>query len=210
MQNKDITRSIREFLWKCLHNAHKCGKFWEKIPNFEQRSICPSCKIEESMEHILLECIAPGQATIWNIAKTLWQLKHNYWPRITYGTITGCSMSNYTNDKGHKLKGKNRLFRIIVSESAHLIWRLRCERRIQNDDNPESFHSETEIHNRWVAKMNNRLTLDCLTTNKERWLVLQTWEGTLLDHNHLPNNWIRQTGVLVDIRPLDTICSSFP
>ena len=77
IQNKDITRSIRELLWKCLHNAHKCGKFWEKIPNFEQRSICPSCKIEESMEHILLECIAPGQATIWNIAKTLWQLKHN-------------------------------------------------------------------------------------------------------------------------------------
>jgi len=27
IRNKNITRKIREFLWKSMHNAHKCGKF---------------------------------------------------------------------------------------------------------------------------------------------------------------------------------------
>jgi ribonuclease HI len=61
IRNKDITRKIREFLWKSMHNAHKCGKFWNNIPGLEQRATCPVCNEEESMEHILLECNAPGQ-----------------------------------------------------------------------------------------------------------------------------------------------------
>jgi ribonuclease HI len=35
IQSKDITRTIRVFLWKVIHNAHKCGDYWLKIPDFE-------------------------------------------------------------------------------------------------------------------------------------------------------------------------------
>jgi hypothetical protein len=145
IRHKDITRSIRNFLWKSLHGAHKCGKFWENIPNHEQRAMCPVCNVEESMDHILLECSAPGQKTIWNLAKTLWQSKHNIWPNITYGTTLGCGMSNFKNEKGETSKGTNRLFRILITESTHLIWKLRCERRIANEDNPEKHHTEAEV-----------------------------------------------------------------
>jgi ribonuclease HI len=58
-------------------------------------------------------------------------------------------------------KGTTRLFRIIVSESAHLIWRLRNERVIQ-EKNPASVQ---EIQNRWRKAINNRLALDCMLTN---------------------------------------------
>lgn len=32
-------------------------------------------------------------------------------------------------------------------------------------------------------------------------LVLKTWSGLLKDEDNLPDNWIRQTGVLVGMTP---------
>jgi hypothetical protein len=68
-------------------------------------------------------------------------------------------MADFKTKEGKPQQGKNRLYRILMSESAFLIWKLRCERRITKEDNPEKFHSETEIHNRWVATINSRLNL---------------------------------------------------
>jgi ribonuclease HI/exonuclease III len=209
IRSKDISREIREFLWKCLHNAHRCGKYWEKIPQYEHRARCPTCNTEDSMEHILFECEVPGQSTIWSLAKKLWRKKHNNWPNLSYGTVLGCGMANFVNEEGATLKGANRLFKIIISESAYLIWKIRCEQRIGNADNPEATHAEAEIHNRWVATMDRRLTLERLMTNKTRYgkkalkqkVVLQTWEGVLHDRESLPENWIQSTGVLVGTRP---------
>ncbi|KAG1899290.1 uncharacterized protein F5891DRAFT_954431, partial [Suillus fuscotomentosus] len=101
--------------------------------------------------------------------------------------------------------GKNRLFSILVLESAHLIWKLRCERTIKFNGDQEKYHSETEIHNRWVASINRRLKFDRLLTNTSKYgrnalkesLVLRTWSGVLLDEDNLADNWIRQAGVLV-------------
>ncbi|KAG1848868.1 hypothetical protein F4604DRAFT_1687575 [Suillus subluteus] len=57
IRDKDIPRSIRGFLWKCLHNVYKIGDHWSKIlPNFENRSKCGLCGEEEMMEHIIFEC----------------------------------------------------------------------------------------------------------------------------------------------------------
>ena len=106
--------------------------------------------------------------------------------------------------------GLNRLFKIIVSESTHLIWKLRCERRIAREDDPQKLHSEHEIHDRWVKVMNTRLTLDSLSTNRKKFgkksteakLVLQTWEGCLLNNEELLQNWCRKKGVLVGIAPM--------
>jgi ribonuclease HI len=209
LRSKTITKSIREFLWKCMHNAHKVGKFWNNIPKYEQRATCPTCNEEESMEHILTECSIPGQQMIWNLTKTLWTKKYSTWPQLRYGMILGCSMGKFTNQAGHIKPGANRLFQILISESAYMIWKIRCERRIQNEDNPEKYHSETEIHNRWLAMINNRLSMDCLMTNKRRYGrkalkpkdVMLTWNGVLMDQENLPDNWLWQSGVLVGIRP---------
>jgi hypothetical protein len=71
------------------------------------------------MKHILLECTIPGQNIIWNLVKSLWELKIEEWPDLQYGTILGCSLVKLTKDKNKD--GGNRLFRIIVSESAYLM-----------------------------------------------------------------------------------------
>ncbi|KAG1889238.1 hypothetical protein F4604DRAFT_1505893, partial [Suillus subluteus] len=92
--------------------------------------------------------------------------------------------------------------------SAHLIWKLRCERVIKFNNKEDKFHSKNEIHNRWVATLNKRLNFDKLFTDTLRYgkkalrenLVLRTWSGVLLDEDDLPDNWIRQSGVLVGIK----------
>jgi hypothetical protein len=198
---------VRAFLWKCTHNAYKIGNFWDKIPEHEHYSLCPVCKVEKSMEHILLQCTIPGQQVIWNLARQLWELKKKRWPRISYGTILGCSLAKMT-DNVYK-RGDNRLFHILVSESAHLIWKLRCERRITHNDSPVGQLAPAEIHNRWLQIINSRLTMDRILTDKWRYgkkalrtkTVLDTWDEVLWDRTHLPNNWIQHTGVLVGIGP---------
>jgi hypothetical protein len=103
------------------------------------------------MEHILSECSASGQLTVWGLAKALWQLKHDDWPTVTLGTILDCGMSHFTDKEGSPHKGASLLFNIIITESAHLIWKLQCEKRhISFEDDPEKHHSEVEVHHQWV------------------------------------------------------------
>jgi hypothetical protein len=54
LKSKDFPCRIRAFLWKTMHGAYKCGKYWANIPTCEHRGICHACEgVEESMEHIL-------------------------------------------------------------------------------------------------------------------------------------------------------------
>lgn len=107
------------------------------------------------------------------------------------------------------MTGKSRLFKIIVLESAHLIWKLRCERVIKNEGIKEKYHTETEIYNRWVHAINMRFKFDRLLTDTKRYgkkalkveTVLKTWSGILLNKDNLLDNWIRKTGVLVGMAP---------
>jgi len=208
IRNKDITRTIRVFLWKVMHNAHKCGDYWLQIPDFEHQSKCSECNVEDSMTHILTECNAPGQKEVWNLSKNLWLTKHNHWPKVdNLGVITGCSLAKFPNGKGQCKLGAEHLYCILMTESAHLIWRIRCEHIIQRNDK-EQWHTAQEIKNRWHCAINKRLTLDQAMTNKRYetkaisfQTVLCTWSGTLQDELSLPDNWINYSGVLVGIKP---------
>ena len=81
---------------------------------------------------------------------------------------------------------------------------------IAREDDPQKHHPEREIHNRWVQTMNSRLMIDSLSTNIKKFgeravkskLVLQVWEGCLLENRELPHNWCRRKGVLVGIAPV--------
>jgi hypothetical protein len=106
--------------------------------------------------------------------------------------------------------GANRLYRILVSESTFLIWKLRCTRIIELGENEMLWPSKQEIHNRWIHVINRRLALDQAMTNTrygkkalDKSLVLRTWSGVLKDEASLPEDWIRQPGVLVGIVPLE-------
>ena len=180
-----------------------------QIPNFEQREKCPKCNVTEDMEHILLHCDILGQKIVWKAAKQLWRKKHGTWPDLrNIGYITGCGLASFKNPEGKVLQEVNRLYRILISESAHLIWKLRCQR--VSEDKPENeWPKETEIHNRWLATINARLTLDRATTNykygkkalKQK-TVLETWKNTLKNEKDMPQNWLKTPGVLVGIDPI--------
>ncbi|PCH33462.1 hypothetical protein WOLCODRAFT_62648, partial [Wolfiporia cocos MD-104 SS10] len=98
------------------------------------------------------------------------------------------------------------LYRIVVSESAHLIWTLQCAHRIEHLDDPVHYPSHAEISHRWLRAMNTRLHLDQELTRLKfsrralsRSLVLDTWTGTLRDQRGLPHNWLSCREVLVGI-----------
>ncbi|EIM86443.1 uncharacterized protein STEHIDRAFT_28039, partial [Stereum hirsutum FP-91666 SS1] len=184
IRSKNLTKKERIFLYRTLHNGYKIGKYWDNIPEYEQRGRCSICDgEEESMRHILEECQAPERERIWSLARELCEQKGIAWPQMTIGTILTSGLANFKTERGKRRPGANRFFQILVTSSAHLIWVLRCERRITREDG-DNF-SEQEVHDRWVARINARLDLDRVATNKTRFgkkalrpsVVLQTWGG---------------------------------
>lgn len=207
IRHKDITRKISDFMWLTLHDAHRVGSFWLKIPNHEDRAVCPLCEELEDMEHILLKCKAKCVRTIWEEAEILWTKTGKKWPTLNMGTVTTPALIDF-KETGRKTSdaGANRLYRIIISETAHLLWRLRCERRIAREDKEEKQHSEEEARNMWRALIKQRIELDKGMTNKslskkalKESVVYDTWSRILRDDTNLPDGWATAKGVLVGL-----------
>ncbi|KAJ7151848.1 hypothetical protein C8R43DRAFT_886501 [Mycena crocata] len=186
IRNKDISRQVRNFLWKSVHGANRVGKYWRHIPDMEDRANCQVCGVEESMQHILFECTTPGQSETWLLSKDLWLLKHETWPSLSIGAALGCGLATFKSSDGKPAQADDRLYRIIMSETVFFIWKLRCDRVIKNEGAP---FSQAEVRNRWIALMNERLHVDRSLTNKIRFgkqyavhpqLVLDTWRDPSL------------------------------
>ncbi|KAJ7501351.1 hypothetical protein B0H11DRAFT_1713618 [Mycena galericulata] len=208
IRHKDFSRQIRNFLWKSMHNAHRIGKYWKHIPECEEWGTCQSCGEIEDLEHILLKCERPGQELIWKLAETLWLKKNSHWPELSLGSILGCGLTSITDEKGNYLPGASRLYRIIISESLYMIWKIRCDCVIGKGGQSLS---NSEIHNKWLHAINECLKFDCILTNHSRYgknvsikpiLVLQTWSSTLKNEEDLPENWLKEPKVLVGIEPM--------
>ncbi|KAJ7033772.1 hypothetical protein C8F04DRAFT_957275, partial [Mycena alexandri] len=140
-RHKDVSRSMRFFLWMLVHNGYKVGKHWAKIEGHEFKATCAHFGITETMKHILTKCDSPGQEKIWELVSQLRKLKTTEeLPRLTTGQMMVCATTN------KKDTGATRLFRILILESAYLIWRRRNERVIQG----KTLASYDEIYNRWL------------------------------------------------------------
>ena len=91
-----------------------------------------------------------------------------------------------------------RLMNILISESAYLIWVLRCERAIDNKT-----HAIAEIEKRWLCVISKRLIDNKIiatrikqdTNHKKR--TKSTWEPILRKAGELPDRWMHQREVLV-------------
>ncbi|EPS94794.1 hypothetical protein FOMPIDRAFT_25316, partial [Fomitopsis schrenkii] len=161
IRHRDIRPNVADFLWKTMHGAHKCGAFWTKIPRHEERATCRQCGVEESIEHILVHCQAPGQEIIWRLTDKLWSKKDLPWPGITLEDILSSTSRTWKEENNKVSKGgAARLWRILVTESAHLVWRLRCERVIAHSEEEEWTHTPQEIKNRWMASITARMRKD--------------------------------------------------
>jgi ribonuclease HI len=74
IRNKDISRNIRDFLWRCLHDSYKCGVYWWNIPGFEQFATYHFCGADENVEHVLVECADDlARISIWDLCTQLWE-----------------------------------------------------------------------------------------------------------------------------------------
>ncbi|KAJ7228077.1 hypothetical protein C8J57DRAFT_1092762 [Mycena rebaudengoi] len=124
----------REYFWKCIHNTFRIGDFWSHIDTLEIRGICHMCEVPDTLEHIALDCIAPGQKLIWILTQQLWSRKYKNWPTMNWGLILGCNLVRFTSPKGVVLPEKGRLFAILVSVAWNLIWKLRRRRVIEEPD----------------------------------------------------------------------------
>jgi ribonuclease HI len=163
MRKHTIHLRAQQFLYKVTHNTPMVGGVWANIPGYEERGICRTCNIMETMEHILVTCEADPVRTIWQLAKDTWPHNAIQWPDPNLGIILGSSCLSIPGEpqenNGNVRKTPTeacratRLLQILVSEAAHLIWVLRCKRVIQ-----ELTHSRQEIKARWWKMVNRRLT----------------------------------------------------
>jgi ribonuclease HI len=204
--SKDFLPRVTQFLWRGIHNSHRVGKYWTHIPECDDRAICKDCGELEDLDHILTRCTSPGQELVWRAAETLWRERETEWPSVSLGTILGCGLAEFSDDKGRTKYGTERLYRILMSESAYLIWTLRNNRVISRDGEPAS---EGEILNKWKFAINQRLQTDITLANRPlcgkrpalaKPLVLGTWSGTLDNERSLPANWLWEPRVLVGSR----------
>ena len=98
---------------------------------------------------------------------------------------------------------------MLVSEATLFIWKLRNEQLFKHESE-ELWLDQAEIHNRWLAVINARLTLNQSATHSKYnqraikpKVVLDTWVKTLKNEAELPKNWISTPRVLVDIAILE-------
>lgn len=210
IRKRTIRLRVQQFLYKAIHNTPMIGEVWFNIEGFHQRGTCTPCDATENMSHILLSCRVGPVNTIWDLARRLWPHNDIQWPEINLGTILGCgSLTTKANDQNginnravgpsRRQRGATRLLQITISEAAHLIWVLRCERVIQ-----EITHSQEVIVSRWYKAINRRLTDDKIIATIIRkkdipfaQLVEATWEDVLKKDSDLPDGWINDREVLV-------------
>ncbi len=109
-----------------------------------------------------------------------------------------------TTAEGARKTAIEQLWCILCTEALHLVWKLRCERVIQNDGRQ---FSEAEITNRFYSTMDSRLCLDRRTAAIARGKrslkptdVERIWRPIIEDGQNLPPRWVTNSGVLVGIK----------
>ncbi|KAK0502693.1 hypothetical protein EDD18DRAFT_1063755, partial [Armillaria luteobubalina] len=162
-----------------------------------------TCNQTETMEHILFECEAPGQNQVWKLTQELWARKESKLPKLDFATLLATQFIKLNGRGETELQGDTRLAKIVITEAAHLIWRLRNERVIQREGNGTA--SDQEIRNKFLYAMNDRLQIDLASLKRKKQKkrgistesVLRTWSGVVKNEQDLPEDWTGTAGVLV-------------
>ncbi|EIN07268.1 ribonuclease H-like protein [Punctularia strigosozonata HHB-11173 SS5] len=203
---KDLRQPVRQLLYRAMHGSHRLGKFWQNVPGLVEREACAYCGDEESLEHIMTGCDNGPGKVVWDLLHDAWPQGRGAPPNITLGLILGCGAiqikeTNHETGVEQLRTNRSRLMRILISESAYLIWVLRCERTIQDRK-----HSGETIRRRWAMAIQRRLESDhamaCRTIRTESHVrkVQGTWDGLLLNEQTLPEDWAKRREVLVGIK----------
>ncbi|EFI27145.1 hypothetical protein CC1G_14970 [Coprinopsis cinerea okayama7 len=149
------------------------------------------------------------EVVVVEIFEEIWLRNGEAKPFISLGLALGIALATIRDAEGRVKRGPTRLLQIMVSESIHLIWVLRCQWRIEFEGDPSKIHSRDHVRNRWLASVNKRLRWDRTLTNEKTYgrkalkpkVVEATW-CTVIDERadgHLPPDWVSDKGVLVGV-----------
>jgi hypothetical protein len=97
------------------------------------------------MEHIMMECCAPGQEEIWRLAELLIKKKTKSWPGNNFSIILSSQTGEFKSRNGKIDAGAGRFYRIVMAEAEHLIWKLCNKRVIQKTGSLNPFASLEEV-----------------------------------------------------------------
>ncbi|EPT03194.1 hypothetical protein FOMPIDRAFT_1116792, partial [Fomitopsis schrenkii] len=211
LRHNDLCRPVASFLWKVMHRAVRCGGFWLNIPGLEGRATCSICGQLDTVDHILTSCPAAECRVVWYCVAYLWQRKGLPWSSPTVEDILGAGCRRWPPPQGTAVarRGAPRLWRILISESAFLIWKLRCERVVAHADETGWVHHPRSVAARWAAAIVRRLQADRTLTLRRfgrmsmpAHRVFYTWTGVVADEAALPPDWASSPRVLVGILPI--------
>ncbi|RPD57418.1 hypothetical protein L226DRAFT_547078 [Lentinus tigrinus ALCF2SS1-7] len=207
LRSKNVSRECRQFMWMTLHDGYMVGDKWlrpKMSDELRARAPCERCGVTETMEHILFDCVAVGRGTVWELAEETWSLTGLPWREPKWGTALGAACAVFENDDGVRKGAAEALWTILMTESLYMIWKLRCERVIQNEKREFTI---PEVAKRWYAALDRRVDLDrrsCAGYWGKCALKAGTiaciWEPVLQARGELPRNWVTDSGVLVGIK----------
>ena len=209
IRSKILQLECRYFLWMLAHDAYQVGNKWlrEKAPeDIKRRAYCQVCDgAVETLHHILFDCECTERELIWELTEKLWLETGERWHTPSLGIVVGAACASFPTSEGAPKPARERLWTILIAESAHLIWKLRCERVIKREG---LAFNEAEVRTRWKAIIELRLDMDRRLTSRRRYghqalsasLVEGTWTPVLRDRESLPTKWVTDIGVLVGIQ----------
>ncbi|KAF9256954.1 hypothetical protein L218DRAFT_880621 [Marasmius fiardii PR-910] len=94
----------------------------------QEHAICWKCG---TLEDILTKCSNNGQKTIWNLAGKAWEKRGMKWKEPNLSLILGCGITGLKHESQEPdtdTPGVDRLYRILISESARLAWIIQNDR----------------------------------------------------------------------------------
>ncbi len=207
LRTRHVSRAAAQYMWMAVHNGYMIGHHWLRpgmSDELQARATCSACGERETMTHIIFECMAMGQETLWKLLEQTWSLTGAVWHEPSWGTTFGAACAVFTDTAGRRQTATENLWCILCTETLHLVWKLRCERVIRNEG---AEFTEQEITNRYYATVQSRLELDRRTAAQVRGKrglkpqdVARIWTPVLEGGRDLPPKWVTNSGVLVGIK----------
>ncbi|KIO33484.1 hypothetical protein M407DRAFT_65524 [Tulasnella calospora MUT 4182] len=179
-----IRREVQDFLWQAIHGRTVCGMFFAKWgEEWIDRQYC-ECGNLESLQHILIGCEdRPWVGEVWNTSIELLKqaecMNGTALESPTYNQILAVGLLSAAN------KPATRLLKIIISETAYLIWKLRnawvIRKETMSSERAIGALKDTIIRRAKVDLDSTKLPENRLDSKKRisKGLVTATWEVLL-------------------------------
>lgn len=105
----DLPPTLKYFLWMVTHGTYILGSSWLTLNTLDhqEKAMCRVCKVIESLEHIIFECLASGQRTIWEGTKHVWVEHSKTWHQLNVSLITTSPIGE-VGDRGGKMRSSKK------------------------------------------------------------------------------------------------------